>query len=73
MKVLLSVFVLLVMQIAAMCQQIGRTEFLLGAFAENHVEFDFAGTPIPVVPGARIEGLRAQFCLEPEPAQHLHG
>ena len=61
------------MQVAAMGQQIGRAEFLLGALAEDHVELDFAGTPVPVVPGARIERLRAQLCLEPEPAQHLHG
>ncbi len=60
-------------QIAAMRQQIGRAEFLLGTFAENHIEFDFAGAPVAVVPGARIEGLRAQPCLQPEPAQHLHG
>ena len=60
-------------QIAAMSQQIGRSEHALGAFAENHVELDFAGSPVPVVPGARIEGLRAQSLLEPKLAQNLHG
>ena len=61
------------MQIAAMRQQIGRAELLLGALAKNHVELDFAGAPVAVVPGARIERLRAQSRLQPQPAQHLHG
>ena len=61
------------MQIAAMRQQIGRAEFLFGALAKNHVEFDFAGAPVAVVPGARIERLRAQSRFQPQPAQHLHG
>ncbi len=47
-------------QIATMRQQIRRAEFLFGGFAENHVEFDFAGSPIPVVPGARVKRLLAQ-------------
>ena len=60
------------MKIAAMRQQIGRAEFLLGALAQNHVEFDFGGAPVAVVRGARIERLRAQSRLQPQPAQHLH-
>src|SRR3979411_3107431 len=42
-------------QVATVSQQIRRAELLFGALAENHVEFDFAGSPIPVVPGARVE------------------
>jgi hypothetical protein len=42
-------------QVAAMGQQIGRAEFLLGAFTENHVELDFPGLPVPVVPGSGIK------------------
>ena len=56
-----------------MRQQIGRAELLLGALAKDHVEFDFAGAPVAVVPGARIERLRAQPRFQPQPAQHLHG
>ncbi len=56
-----------------MRQQIGRAEFLFGALAKNHVEFDFAGAPVAVVPGARVEGLRAQSRFQSQPAQHLHG
>src|SRR5262245_59055028 len=61
------------MQIAAMRQQIGRTEFRFGALAKDHVELDLAGAPVAVVPGARIEGLLAHALLEAKPAQHLHG
>ena len=61
------------MQITAMRQQIGRAKFLFGALAENHVELDFAGAPVAVVPGARIERLAAKSLFQPEPAQHLHG
>ena len=61
------------MQVAAMRQQIGRTEFLFGALAEDHVELDFTGAPVAVVPGARIERLSAKPLLQPQPAQHLHG
>jgi len=43
------------MQVAAMREQIGRAEFLLGALAKDHVELDLAGPPVPVVPGAWIE------------------
>ncbi len=60
-------------QVAAMAQQIGRAVFRLGAFAEDHVEADLAGVVFPVVPGARIERMRAHRCFQPEPAQHLHG
>jgi hypothetical protein len=61
------------MKIPAVRQKIGRAKLLLGALAENHVELDLAGAPIAVVPGARIERLRAQPRFQPEPAQHLHG
>ncbi len=61
------------MQVAAMRQQIRRAELLLGALAKNHVELDFAGAPVAVVPGARIERLRAQARFQSEAAQHLHG
>src|ERR1700719_3160018 len=47
-------------QVSAMSQQIGRAELAFGALAKNHVEFDFAGSPVPVVPRARVEGLFAQ-------------
>jgi hypothetical protein len=61
------------MKIAAMRQQIGCAKLLFGALAEDHVELDFTGAPVAVVPGARIERLRAQPLLQPQPAQHLHG
>ena len=61
------------MKIAAMRQKIGRAKFLFGALAENHVELDFAGAPVAVVPGARVERLRAQSRFQSQPAQHLHG
>jgi hypothetical protein len=60
-------------QVSAMGEQIGRAKFLFGALAENHVEFDFACSPVPVVPGARVEGLFAQSGFEPQPTQNLHG
>jgi hypothetical protein len=56
-----------------MSQQIRRAKFLFGYLAENHVEFDFAGAPIPVVPGARVKGLLAQSRFESKLAQNLHG
>src|SRR3974390_370552 len=56
-----------------MGQQIGCAEFLLGAFTENHVELDFPGLPIPVVPGSGIKRLGAQSLLEPKLAQNFHG
>src|ERR1700682_3915442 len=60
-------------QVPTMSQQIGRTKFLLGGLTKNHVEFDLACSPVPVVPGARIEGLSAQSRFEPQPTQNLHG
>ena len=42
-------------QIAAMGEQIGRAELALGAFTEDHVELDVAGSPVPVVPGTGIK------------------
>jgi hypothetical protein len=56
-----------------MGQQIWRAKFLFGALAENHVEFDFACSRVPVVPGTRVEGLFAQSRFEPKPTQNLHG
>src|ERR1700682_2090784 len=56
-----------------MSQQIGRGEPSFGALTENNVEFGFAGSPVPVVPRARVEGLFAQSRFEPEPPQNLHG
>src|SRR5258708_29463843 len=47
-------------QVPTMSQQIGRAKLAFGALTENHVEFDFACSPVPVVPGARVEGLFAQ-------------
>src|SRR5437868_6446443 len=61
------------MKIAAMREQIGRAKLLFGALAKNHIEFDFTGAPIAVVPGARVERLRAQPRFQSQPAQHLHG
>lgn len=61
------------MQIAPMSQQIGGAKFPFRYLAENHVEFDFAGSPIPIVPGAWIEGLLAQSRLESNLTQNLHG
>src|SRR5436190_8766286 len=46
-------------QVSTMGKQIGRAKFLFGALTENHVEFDFAGSPVPVVPGARRRTVRA--------------
>ncbi len=60
-------------QVAAMGEQIGRTEPLLGGFAENHVELHVARSPVPVVPGARVERLCSQSFFESELAQDLHG
>jgi hypothetical protein len=60
-------------QVDAVRQQIGRAEFPFGVLAKNHVEFDFAGAPVAVVPGARIERLRAQSRFQPQATQHLHG
>jgi hypothetical protein len=42
------------------------------ATAEDHVELDFAGAPVAVVPRARIKRLLAQSLLQPQSAQHLH-
>jgi len=56
-----------------MSPQIGRAKLLFGALTENHVEFDSARSPVPVVPGAGIEGLCAQSRFEPQPTQNLHG
>src|SRR5215475_5216728 len=50
-----------------------RTHSAGTALASDHVELDFAGPPVAVVPGARIEGLAAHALLQPKPAQHLHG
>src|SRR6516165_410950 len=61
------------MQVAAMGEQIGRSELALGAFTENHVELDFACAPVPVVPGTGIKRLGAQSLLEPKLAQNFHG
>src|SRR6185437_1471995 len=61
------------MQVAAMGQEIGCAELRFRALAEDHVELDFTGAPVAVVPGARIERLAAHARFEPEPAQHLHG
>src|SRR5712672_1230209 len=60
-------------QVSTMGEQIWRAKFPFGALTENHVEFDFARSPVPVVPGARVEGLFAQSRFEPKPAQNLHG
>src|SRR5467141_3856477 len=60
-------------QVSTMGEQIWRAKFLFGALTENHVEFDFACSPVPVVPGARVEGLFAQSRFEPQPTQNLHG
>src|SRR6266446_1493709 len=60
-------------QVSTMSEQIRRTKFLFGGLTENHVEFDFARSPVPVVPGARVEGLFAQSRFEPQPTQNLHG
>src|SRR5260370_31359210 len=60
-------------QVATMGEQIWRAKFLFGALTENLVEFDFACSPVPVVPGARVEGLFAQSRFEPKPTQNLHG
>ena len=60
-------------QVPTMGKQIGRAKFLFGALAENHIEFDFACSPVPVVPGAWVEGLFAQSRFEPQPSQNLHG
>jgi hypothetical protein len=56
-----------------MGEQIWRAKLTFGALTKNHVEFDFAGSPVPVVPGARVEGLTAQSRFQPQPAQNLHG
>jgi hypothetical protein len=56
-----------------MGEQIWRAKFLFGALTENHVEFDFACSRVPVVPGTRVEGLFAQSRFEPKPTQNLHG
>src|SRR6266496_644524 len=52
-------------QVSTMSQQIGRAKLPLGGLTENHVEFDFACSPVPVVPGAWVEGLSAQSRFEP--------
>src|SRR3981081_3581403 len=59
-------------QVSTMSQQIGCAKLTFGALTENHVEFDFACSPVPVVPGARVEGLSAQSRFEPQPTQNLH-
>ncbi len=61
------------MQVSTMGEQIWRAKLAFGALTENHVEFDFARSPVPVVPGARVEGLFAQSRFEPQPTQNLHG
>ena len=55
-----------------MRQQIRRAKLPFGALAKNHVELDVAGAPVAVVPGTRIEGLRAQPRFQAQSAQHLH-
>src|SRR5260370_2895305 len=60
-------------QVSTMGEQIWRAKFLFGALTENHVEFDFACSRVPVVPGTRVEGLFAQSRFEPKPTQNLHG
>ena len=60
-------------EIAAMREQIRRTITFFGGLAEDHVETNVAGIEVLVVPGAGIEGGRAQVRLEAEAAQDLHG
>ena len=60
-------------EIAAVREQIRRAISFFGSFAEDHVEANVAGIEVLVVPGAGIEGGRAQVRLEAEAAQDLHG
>src|SRR5579863_9551962 len=60
------------MQIAAMRQKIRGAKLLFGCLTEDHVEFNLAGAPVPVVPRTRIKCLGPESGFEAQLPQHLH-